>query len=175
MKRVKILTVILALAALCMGMLSGCDNGKDNLEIGDGPFYTLEQAYETGWLTKDDIMEVCYYRFGVVWLGENLDSDSWVRCEYDPKHTRQKLDKSVENNIKKTYYSIHKSEFFNKDGDKLGGIEDLSVQYFGTYIDSHVIVMKCSLWDIGQVATPTLLAGVAWWETGEGFLVYRVY
>ena len=51
----------------------------------------------------------------------------------------------------------------------------MSLQYWGTYNDSHVIVMKCSLWNIGQVATPTLLAGVAWWETGEGFLVYRVY
>ena len=32
MKKLKILAVVLALGALCMGMLSGCDNGKDGLE-----------------------------------------------------------------------------------------------------------------------------------------------
>ena len=139
-----------------------------------GTFYTLQEAYDNGYLTREDLMSICYYRFNEVWLGENLDSASWVKYEYTQKHTQQELDKSVENDIKKTYYSIHKSDFFDKEGTALGGIDNLSVQYFGTYNDSYVIVMKCSLWDIGQVATPTLLAGVAWWETGEGFLVYRV-
>lgn len=149
-------------------MFVGC--GSDN----NGKFYTLQEAYINGWLTQNDIMEVCYYRFNEVWTGETLDSDSWVKYEYTPKHTRQELDWSVENDIKKTYYSIHKSDFFDREGNPLGGIDNLSVQYFGIYNDSYVIVMKCSLWDIGQIATPTLLAGVAWWETGEGFLVYRV-
>ena len=171
MKRANLLVGMLLAAAMVLsvglGVLVGCGGSS-------GELYTLQEAYANGWLTKDDIMEVCYERFGEVWLGENLDSDSWVRYEYVPKHTRQELDKSVENDIKKAYYSTHKSEFFDKDGNELGGVEDLSVQYFGTYNDSYVIVMKCSLWEIGLVAAPTFLAGVAWWETGEGFLVYRV-
>ena len=172
MKRVKLLAGILGMILLCAGALSGCDNGKEQIE--EGTFYSLEEAYDAGWLTKDNIMEVCYYRFGEVWLGEDLNSDSWVKYEYEPKNQQQGLDKSVENNIKNAYYSIHKSDFFDKEGNSLGGIDNLSVQYFGTYNNFCVIIMKCSLWDVGQVVTPMLLAGVAWGETGEGFLVYRV-
>ena len=38
MKRIKILAVVLALGALCMGMLSGCDNGKNGSETAEDPF-----------------------------------------------------------------------------------------------------------------------------------------
>lgn len=173
MKKFKLLIGVLLTAALVfsagLGTLVGCADGGI-----DGKFYTLQEAYANNWLTKDDIMEVCYYRFGEVWLGENLNSDSWVKYEYEPQNTLQELDKSVENNIKNAYYSTHKSDFLDKEGNSLGGIGNLTVQYFGTYNDFCVIIMECSLWDVGLVATPMLLAGVAWWETGEGFLVYCV-
>ena len=167
MKRMKLLAGMVTMILLCIGVLCGCEQNV-------GTLYSIQEAYEKGWITQDNIMEVCYYRFGEVWFGENLDSDSWVKYEYAPKHTRQELDKSVENDIKKTYYAINKSDFFDKEGNSLGGIDNLSVQSFGTYNDSCVVIMKCTLWDVGQVAIPMLLAGVAWWETGEGFLVYRV-
>ena len=83
------------------------------------------------------------------------------------------LEMTVENDIKETYYSLHKSKFYDQDGNSLGEIDDLSVQYYGTYNNSYVIVIECSIWETGQTAKPTLVAGVAWWETGDGFLIYR--
>lgn len=116
MKRINILVeIILAVAmtfSVGLGGLVGCDGSN-------GGFYTLQEAYANGWLTKDDVMEVCYYRFGEVWLGENLDSDSWVRFEYDPKHTRQELDQSVENDIKKLIIPFIKVNFLIKMGISL--------------------------------------------------------
>lgn len=161
----KIVCSLLGLVAFLL-FLCGC-----NKDVGT--FYSLDEAYENGWLTKDDLMEICYYRFGEVYIGESTDSDTWVRYEYNSQNTLSELDKTVENNIKEAYYSLHKSDFFDRDGKSLGGIDNLSVQYCGMYNNSYVVVIECSLWDTGDDATPRHLSGVAWWETGDGFLVYR--
>ena len=137
MKRINLLVGMLLAAAMVLsvglGVLVGC--GGSN-----GELYTLQEAYANGWLTKDDIMEVCYERFGEVWLRENLDSDSWVRYEYVPKHTRQELDKSVENDIKKAYYSIHKSEFLIKMGMSLEGSR---IYLYNILV--HIMIPMCLL------------------------------
>lgn len=165
-KILNILCITIATVFFCFGMV-GCT------PKAVGTFYTIEEAYENGWLTRDDLMEVCYNRFGEVWLGENVDSNTWIKYEYSTINILSELDGAVENDIKETYYSMHKNAFFDQDGNSLGGIKDLSVQYYGTYNNSYVIVIECSIWETGQTATPTLVAGVAWWETGDGFLVYR--
>ena len=137
MKRINLLVGMLLAAAMVLsvglGVLVGC--GGSN-----GELYTLQEAYANGWLTKDDMMEVCYERFGEVWLRENLDSDSWVRYEYVPKHTRQELDKSVENDIKKAYYSIHKSEFLIKMGMSLEGSR---IYLYNILV--HIMIPMCLL------------------------------
>lgn len=165
-KVINILCAVMAIVLFCCGV-AGC------APRSEGIFYTLEEAYEVGWLTRDDLMEICYNRFGEVWIGESLDDTTWIKYEYEPKDTPSELDRSIENDIKETYYSLHKSDFFDREGNPLGGTECLTVRYFGMYNDSYVVVVECSLWDVGQAATPMLLAGVAWWETGDGFLVYR--
>lgn len=165
-KGINILIVFAMALWFCIGIVGCTPNAV-------GTFYTIEEAYENGWLTRNDLMEVCYHRFGEVWIGESSDSNTWIKYEYNPQNMLSPLEMTVENDIKETYYSLHKSEFFDQDGNSLGGIDDLSVQYYGTYNNSYVIVIECSIWETGQTAMPTLVAGVAWWETGDGFWVYR--
>lgn len=165
-KGINILIVSAMALLFCIG-IPGC------IPNAVGTFYTIEEAYENGWLTRNDLMEVCYHRFGEVWIGESSDSYTWIKYEYNSQSMLSPLEMTVENDIKETYYSLHKSKFYDQDGNSLGEIDDLSVQYYGTYNDSYVIVIECSIWETGQTAKPTLVAGVAWWETGDGFLIYR--
>ena len=100
MKKLKILAVVLALGALCMGMLSGCDNGKDGLETGEGTFYTLQKAYDEGYLTKEEIMSIAYYHNGGRVYNEEIMSEEYTPI---PKNmsitvnitTKQKLQQMV--------------------------------------------------------------------------------
>ena len=63
MKRVKILAVILALAALCIGMLSGCNKEWEVYtgEVEGGPLYTLEEIYEARAIRRRDFLNIAYY------------------------------------------------------------------------------------------------------------------
>ena len=63
MKRAKILAVILALAALCIGMLSGCNKEWEVYtgEVEGGPLYTLEEIYEARAIRRRDFLNIAYY------------------------------------------------------------------------------------------------------------------
>ena len=96
MKKLKILAVVLALGALCMGMLSGCDNGKDGLETGEGTFYTLQKAYDEGYLTKEEIMSIAYYHNGGRVYNEEIMSEEYTPI---PKKLKKMLHMSITVNI----------------------------------------------------------------------------
>lgn len=56
MKKMLKLLFPLFLSATIIGSLAGC---KEKLPTGS--FYTLQEAYEKGWLTKEDLMNIAYY------------------------------------------------------------------------------------------------------------------
>lgn len=64
-------------------------------------------------------------------------------------------------------------KFYSKNEGLLGGIDDLTVSFFGEFNNSYVVQIDCSLWSYGAITIPTIVAGIAWWETGDGFKVYR--
>ena len=123
MKKLKILAVVLALGALCMGMLSGCDNGKDGLETGEGTFYTLQKAYDEGYLTKEEIMSIAYYHNGGRVYNEEIMSE-----EYTP----------IPKNAAYEYNSEHNHETkATADGFTI-------VHYYGTYDGAVAVIVTHS-------------------------------
>jgi hypothetical protein len=160
---------------ICITFLFGAC-GKSDVQThseDNGQLYTIDSAYESGWLTKDDLMDICYYAYKNVWTGEDKDSSTWVKVDYTPSRKLDSLDSKVETSIKECYYNLNKSKFIDKDGKSLGGIEKLTVKYYGTYNDCVAVSIDCSLWSSGAVATPKLLAGVAWWKGNEELLIYK--
>ena len=132
MKRVKILAVILALAALCMGMVSGCDNGKDGSEIGEGSFYTLQEAYDAGYLTKEEIMSIAYYHNGGRVYNEDIMSEDYTPIPKVP----QALSENVSYKIRETVASeLRRSNIKNAKADGVN-----IIHYYGTY-DGAVAVI----------------------------------
>ena len=60
------LTIVLI---MCAGILCACNNDDDfrnarNGEPEAGEFYTLQEAYDNGWLSKGDLRNIAYYLSG---------------------------------------------------------------------------------------------------------------
>ena len=114
--RIAIAGFIFALLALamCMGM-SGCDNEKDASEIGEGPFYTLEEAYEAGWLTCADLQDIADLHNNNKQYAEKLDEkiaelvkeDAAWELRYDEKNPIVEA-KAEDFSILKYYGIYHK-------------------------------------------------------------------
>ena len=177
MKKLFGILIALILAVVTVFGVAGCNKKpaekSPEEEESMGTFYTLQEAYDKGYLTKTDIKDICYYRFGEVWEGEDLKSENWIKVEYTPTQSLTDLDKKIEMAIKVTYYTLNEDLFYNQNVGKIGDINDLTVRFFGEFSNSYVVIVDCSLWDSGAVSTPMLVAGIAWWESGDGFKVFR--
>ena len=65
----KLICVVLALVT-CGGIMCACNKNDDdfrNLRNGEpeaGEFYTLQEAYDNGWLSKGDLRNIAYHKTG---------------------------------------------------------------------------------------------------------------
>ena len=66
---IKLICLCLALVT-CVGILCACNKNDDsfrnprNDEPEAGEFYTLQQAYDNGWLSKGDLRNIAYHKTG---------------------------------------------------------------------------------------------------------------
>lgn len=63
--KIKKLIYILLVLIMCAGVLCACNdddyrNPRNGEPIG-GEFYTIDKAYENGWLSKGDLRNIAYY------------------------------------------------------------------------------------------------------------------
>ena len=80
MKRAKILAVVLALGALCIGILSGCNKEWEVYtgEVEGGPLYTLEEIYEARAIRRRDFLNIAYYNGDAEW-------NKWAMRNFEPE------------------------------------------------------------------------------------------
>lgn len=135
MKRLKILAVVLALGALCMGVLSGCDNGKNGSETGEDPFYTLQEAYERRIVDKNDLMHISYFLCGGVYVG---DEKEWSKIDFIPSESKGNLDDLTARIIKQMYYDQNKNLF--KDMTEQTALEHIEISNFGGNYDGGYVL-----------------------------------
>ena len=112
----------LVVALLCTGIAS-CT------PYAEGTFYTMEEAYENGWLTQEDILSIAYY------YNQGTDGNEELMGEnYAPKPmVPETLDEERVNQIKRTYLNevIAMPE---------GTFEHVIIRaYYGTYHENIVI------------------------------------
>ena len=120
----KILSLCIVTLVLSLSVFSGCKPKA-------GEFISMQDAYEAGLLTREDVMEICFRRDGKVYscTDPNKSSDEWVELEYTSTKTVPELDKKIEKAIKYNFYLTHASVFENERE----GLEYLKVSYFGEY------------------------------------------
>ncbi|HIZ24835.1 MAG TPA: hypothetical protein H9812_05140 [Candidatus Gallimonas intestinigallinarum] len=123
----------LAFVAACMSLVAtvlvaGCTQ-EQQYAASVGNFYSLEEAYENGWLTRDDILSIAYYYNQGAEGNEALMGES-----YAPEPTApEMLDEERANQIKRTYLNdvIAMPE---------GTFEHVIIRaYYGTYHENIVI------------------------------------
>lgn len=127
MKKIGLSIVCLGVVfTMCLGVFCACNESKEPEKRGE--FYTLQEAYANGILTREDLQTLattylCEDRSGVQ-TTEPLT-----------------LDKETENAIKETKaYDLRHSEDRIKNADT-GGINVSA--YYGEYNGAHVVIVTC--------------------------------
>ena len=122
----------LACVAACMSLVAtvlvaGCTPEQ---QYAVGNFYSLEEAYENGWLTRDDILRIAYYYNQGTEGNEELMGENYAPEPMVP----EMLDEERVNQIKRTYLNevIAMPE---------GTFEHVIIRaYYGTYGGNIVIL-----------------------------------
>lgn len=152
MKRIKILAVVLALGALCMGVLSGCSGS-------DGEFYSLQEAYVNGWLSVEELQSIAYYYQG-------NEDESFVPIVLNP----EKLSAEAEESIKKTHLQEIKHDY------PFANIRGVYIEeYFGTYGDCIAVYVRDDYRKIDVLVVPeTEIGGIVFYGlTMPGLMIWR--
>ncbi len=129
MKKIINLIVALTAAVLLCGGVAGCAPQKA------GTFYTVKEAYEAGFLTRDDIMTIAYYHNG----GRVYNEES-MGANFTPvAKTPQELSKETSLQIRNTAAYDYRKEF---PETKAVADEFQIIEYCGTYGDCVAIMMR---------------------------------
>ena len=176
---------LLKFFALCCALvLPACIFGGCNRIEAVGEFITLREAYNSGYVTRDDIMEMCYHRLGAVYeLPEGLtlddiestDRDNWVEVDYTPRNAElAPLDELTEQDIKNSYYSLNR-EGFETGGQKYGP-EVLELQFFGQFNGYYILRIRADIWGYSEAQYVADYDGVVFYElTSPAFEVFYYY
>ncbi len=148
-----------------LGMLCGCGG----TEYPSGSFYTMEEAYENGWITKEDIMEVCYRRFGSVYECSAENPEESVEVDYTSPYPDPVLDRKTEKAI------IH-ADYVRGNGQEHGISEsDYTLTFYGEFDGSYIVLMRCSKADDDCAIWDENIADIVWSHSGyaNDFRVFR--
>jgi len=131
--------------------------------------YSIETAYENGWLTQTDLAYAMYYARGKVltcnksdWekgRTEKIQEIGFVLAEECPA-----LSEQVELDIKSCYYNTYYQEMHLEDVTFGEFAENISFRFVGSYNGTFVVTDEESLyWGYaGDVPPPVYIAGFIW-------------
>ena len=144
-------------------------------EILRGNFYSIETAIGRHWLTRDDIMHICYFKSGRVMEGTVDDSFNWKFIDFEPQIDTPQLSQEDEANIKNTYYKLNRDLFQDKEGNEKYSVEDVWVEFYGRYNDTYVVKVGCNFISSGDVLKPMGFDGIVWNDSYPLTEVFRYF
>ena len=102
------------------------------INIIDGEFYTLQQAYDEGWLTQEDLKDIAWYH-----NGGNTFNEQIMGGDFQPRpKSPEALDKMTDRSIKQTYIK----SFLSKENAGTGGVHIDG--YYGSYNGCYPLMMS---------------------------------
>ena len=123
----KLLAILLTLTTLaCLG-LGGC---KKRQAIGK--FYTLQESFDQGFLTENDLKSIAYYNNGGRENNEDKIEEDFVPQPLNPKTIPADIQKSI-----KSDYIYYNEKLDNKTKDSEVKIDD----YYGEYNNCYVAIL----------------------------------
>lgn len=129
MKRLKLLIGMLLAACLFVaGMFAGCAQ-----EEPEGEFHSVREAYESGLLTKEDVMSIAYYHNGGRSGNEAVMSEG-----YEPQE-KGELDEGVALKIRQSAAYDYRSKGLDDEAETDGFT---IIEYCGTYGNCVAVMME---------------------------------
>lgn len=123
-----------------------------NGESLEGSFYSLYDAYDNGWLTKEDLMSIAYYNNRGRWGNEEIMGKTYKPA---PK-TPEVLSEETELKIKSTA-----ARDFNKENNTEYTGDDFTItEYYGTYGRCIAVMVKYTHSGCGPIFITVSVAGV---------------
>ncbi len=147
-------------AVLLAVFLCSCDDAS----LYQGEFYILQQAYDAGWLTQEDLKSIAYYHNGGINGNEEIMGE-----DYQPQpKTPEVLDKFTERSIKQSYID----NFLTDKNAKISGIniED----YYGGY-DNYITIMISDTYSgtTGDINWQTIDGVKFYYNSGNQIKIWR--
>ncbi len=179
MKKLLRLFALCCALALPAWLFGGC--AEEIVAVGE--FITLREAYNSGYVTRDDIMEMCYHRLGAVYeLPEGLtlddiestDRDNWVEVDYTPRNAElAPLDEQTEQDIKNSYYALNR-EGFTVLGQQYGP-DSLDVKYYGQFNGCYIVKIYGETFGYPDVIYTVDYDGIVFMENNTECSVFIYY
>ena len=145
------------------------ENDYNQLCALSSNLYTLQEAYDKGLITKEDLKAICYFRcYGFVYERVDYDkplseSEAIEKIDYEPSFELGELDKETERKIKGAAAYWWKGT--NSD-DWSGKAEDVRYEYYGTYNKCVAVEIIVGLYDIPQEEKYLEIDGIVFRYTG---------
>ena len=137
--------------ALCMlFFLAACKKEGDELI---GTFFTLQEAYDGGWLTVDDLRSIADYH------NDNIEFP-------------EALDLGIEQAVKETAAEAIRTRLSNPFREAIAG--DVSiVGYYGTFNDCVAVLLHDTFTDYPCVIWEESITGVTFIISGANILIWK--
>ena len=157
MKKLFLGSIVTVLFAV---LLCSCDYAS----LYQGEFYILQQAYDAGWLTQEDLKSIAYYHNGGINGNEEIMGE-----DYQPQpKTPEVLDKLTGRSIKQSYID----NFLTDKNAKISGIniED----YYGSY-DNYITLMISDIYSgtTGDISWQTIDGVKFYYNSGNQVKIWR--
>ena len=123
MKKISKILIALLLVIVALFGITGCNGTVYYSETVKGSLYTFQQAYDMGYLTREDVMSIAYYYYDGRKYNEGIMSEDYAPQPKIP----EEINKNMAAEIKQAYLE-QKAEF--PEGDK--DLVHISY-YYGTY------------------------------------------
>jgi len=146
MKAKRFLAMLLTgcLALMTLFSFVGCGN--------EGTMVTLSKAYSLQWLTREDFMNISYYRHGSVWVYQNGEKQE---INFQPTVEKPEMNERLERRCKRVIYEEHRESQSHIDG-----VNDIIITgYFGVYNGNYVVEYRFQSIDEGAEAKPDIIIG----------------
>ena len=129
------------LSVMCLGLFFGCETARAK-EKPTGKFYTLQDAYDQGLLTVDDLQSIAYYYYEDCIAHDHAECESFVPIPKKPLT----LDTETQEAIKQEYLS----GLLTLDYAQGATLDNITIKnYLGTYGKCIIvgIIDDCALYD----------------------------
>ncbi|MCL2410598.1 MAG: hypothetical protein FWC97_03040 [Treponema sp.] len=182
--------LFLAAILLFVGLfLIACNGTPKEVNVPKGTFYSLQEAYDGGFITRGDIKHISYFATGRVVEVLDATGNEWEMELHQPENYWTKIRKidftpqtpnPFLTNISPKVISDMKSAFYaaNKElmdislqqeierGDIRRGttaLDTISIDaFYGEYNGSYAVRITSSLWGYGDLAIHQLASNIGW-------------